>query len=218
MSDESRSGEIAPQGDAAILASDEEREATVARLSVACKEGRLTLEEYSDRIGQAYAARTRGDLEPLVRDLPPQPAGDVAQTVPASPAPSAGQKEWHVTPIGGLRQYGHWRMERETVSISLVGGMRLDLREAELAAPEVTLTKVSLIGGVRIALPPGIRVEVSSFSLLGGRRIDVDEPTSPNAPVLHIRAFSLIGGVRVQRTLRRERRRDRRRERYRERG
>jgi len=213
VSGESQASDLTPQGDAAILASDAEREQTVSRLSTACKEGRLSLEEYSDRAGQAYFARTRGDLELLVRDLPPPTTG--AETTPASSverSSSSGQTQWHISPIGGLRRYGRWRMERETISISLIGSMRLDLREAEFASPQVTLTKISLIGGVRLAVPPGIRVEVTNFSLIGGRRIDVDERVSPDAPVLYIRAFSVIGGVRVQRTLQRERRRDRRRE------
>jgi hypothetical protein len=215
MSEEPRQGELAPQAENAVLASDAEREATVSRLGEAATEGRLTLEEYSDRIGQAYSARTRGDLEQLTRDLP---APSETGTAPAAYQPStSGHTSWSISPIGGLKRAGHWRMDRETVGISLVGGMRLDLREAEFTAPEVTLTKVSLIGGVRIAVPPGIRVEVTNFSLIGGRRIDVDERVAPGAPVLRIRAFGLIGGVRVQHTLRRERHRDRRRERRRER-
>jgi predicted membrane protein len=85
--------------------------------------------------------------------------------------------------------------------------MRLDLREAEFAAPEITLTKVSLVGGARLIVPPGVRVEVTNFSLIGGRHIDADERLSSNAPTLHVRAFGVIGGVRVRRTPRRERER-----------
>ncbi len=214
MADESKADALAPRDENAVLASDAEREATVSRLSAAAKEGRLTLDEYSERIGEAYAARTRGELDELIADLP-QPALGTAQVrYPSSPT---GRKTWNVTPIGGMRREGHWRMERETISVTLIGGMKLDLREAEFTSPEVTLTKFSLVGGVRIAVPPGIRVEVSGFSLIGGRRVDVDDRVAPDAPVLRIRSFGLIGGVRVQRTLRRERRRDRRRERLRDR-
>ncbi len=48
--------------------------------------------------------------------------------------------------IGGLRVYGPWRMDRHVIVISLIGGTRLDLSQAELAAPEVTLTNASLAG------------------------------------------------------------------------
>ena len=201
---------VAPATDP-TLASDAEREASVARLGDACGEGRLTLEEFSDRIGLAYAARTRGELEQLVRDLP-QSTGSTPAAPNYRPARAPGHTQWHISPIGGFRRTGPWRMDEQIVSISLVGGMRLDLREAEFAAPEITLTKISLVGGTRLAIPPGVRVEVTSFSLIGGRRLDVDERLPPNAPTLRLRAFSLVGGVRVQRTLRRDWRRDRRRE------
>ena len=206
MADEPKADDLVPREENAVLASDAEREATVSRLSAATKDGRLTLDEYSDRIGAAYTARTRGELEELVADLPKPAPGSAPVSYPST---SPGHKTWHITPIGGMRRVGHWRMEQETISVTLVGGMRLDLREAEFTSPVVTLTKFSLVGGVRIAVPPGIRVEVNSFSLIGGRRIDVDDRVAPDAPVLRIRAFGLVGGVRIQRTVRRERLRHR---------
>jgi DUF1707 SHOCT-like domain len=214
MSDELKPAEPAAPLTDATLASDAEREATVARLGEAASEGRLVLDEFSERVSRAYAARTRGDLNQLVRDLPP--SSETSQTPPSyRSSPSTGHTEWHIAPIGGFKREGHWRMEQQIVSISLLGGMKLDLREAEFSAPEVTLTRFSLLGGTRLAVPSGVRVDVTSFSLIGGRRIDVDERLPPNAPTLHLRAFCLVGGVRVQRTLRRERRRARRRERAR---
>ncbi|HXF20146.1 MAG TPA: DUF1707 domain-containing protein [Streptosporangiaceae bacterium] len=62
-----------PPGD--IRASDAERDATVERLSAATGDGRLTLEEFSQRMGRATTARTRAELDGLVADLPAAPAG-----------------------------------------------------------------------------------------------------------------------------------------------
>jgi hypothetical protein len=196
---------------AGIRASDAERDATVERLSAATGDGRLTLEEFSQRMELATAARTRAELDRLVTDLPAdRPATGTAVAGPAKASPS-----WHVSPIGGLRVYGPWRMERHVISVSLVGGTRLDLSEAQLAAPEVTLTGVSLVGGTRIRVPQGIRVEASGFSLVGGTRIEGGPEPGPGAPTVHIRAFSLVGGVRIYRSglppePRRDRRSDRR--------
>jgi hypothetical protein len=175
-------------GELDVRASDAEREATVGRLNVAVGEGRLSLDEFSTRLDSAYAATTRGELEPLVADLP---AGRDAE--PAAP-PS---KEWHVTPIGGMRREGAWTMPASTVAVTLIGGAKLDLRDAELAAPIVTVTKVSLIGGMRVTVPPGVRVEVSGFSLIGGKRVS-DTSAPAGAPTLRIRGFGLIGGIRVR--------------------
>ena len=82
---------------------------------------------------------------------------------------------------------------------TLVGGARLDLSQAELAGPEVTLTKVSLAGGVRVRVPSGIRVETSGLTLVGGTRVEGAPDPGPGAPTIHIRAFSLVGGIRIRR-------------------
>jgi hypothetical protein len=59
------------------------------------------------------------------------------------------------------------------------------------------LTKVSLVGGVRVGVAPRIRVEVSGLSLIGGTRVEGGPEPGPGAPTVHIRAFSLVGGVRI---------------------
>ncbi len=181
---------------AGIRASDAERDATVERLRTAAGDGRLTLEEFSQRMELATAARTRAELDRLVTDLPADVA--VAGSAVAGSAPTPAT--WHVSPVGGLRVYGPWRMDRHVIVVSLVGGTRLDLSEAQLAAPEVTLTKVSLVGGTRIRVPPGVRVEASGFSLVGGTRLQGGPEPGPGAPTVHVRAFSLVGGVRIYRS------------------
>lgn len=55
---------------ARVLASDRERDETVARLSAAAGEGRLSLEEASERTGRALLSRHRHELAALVADLP----------------------------------------------------------------------------------------------------------------------------------------------------
>ena len=170
-----------------VRASDAEREEVVGRLNVAVGEGRLTLDEFSQRLGGAYGAKTRADLVPLVADLP-------MSHVQAE----SSRREWHVTPLGGMRRRGLWRVPPATVAVTVIGGADLDLRAAELEARVVTVTKVSLIGGVHVTVPPGVRVEVSGFSLIGGRHVD-DAPAPAGAPTLRLRAWALIGGVRVTR-------------------
>ena len=63
-----------------MRASDAERDAVVGRLNQAVGEGRLTMDEFSGRLELAYAARTRGDLNPLLRDLPADAGGAVPAT------------------------------------------------------------------------------------------------------------------------------------------
>jgi hypothetical protein len=53
-----------------IRASDSDREQVSERLRRAAVEGRLTTEELEERLEAASAARTYGELDPLVADLP----------------------------------------------------------------------------------------------------------------------------------------------------
>jgi hypothetical protein len=55
-------------------AADADREAVAEKLRIAAGEGRIDLEELDDRLGQAYSARTYGQLRALVADLPGHPA------------------------------------------------------------------------------------------------------------------------------------------------
>ena len=63
-----------------MRASSADRERTVDVLKAGFAEGRLTQDEYGERMGRAYSARTYGELNALIADLP---AGAV-------PLPSAG--------------------------------------------------------------------------------------------------------------------------------
>jgi Domain of unknown function (DUF1707) len=69
-----------------IRASDGERQQVVDRLRAGLEDGRLTIEEYTDRMGRAYQAVTYGDLAPLCADLPaahPQAPGPMVASRPA---------------------------------------------------------------------------------------------------------------------------------------
>ncbi|TWF76987.1 uncharacterized protein DUF1707 [Pseudonocardia hierapolitana] len=54
-----------------LRASDAERQAVTRRLERAFRDGRLTVVEFDERTQAAYAARTRGELDDLTEDLPP---------------------------------------------------------------------------------------------------------------------------------------------------
>ena len=64
-----------------MRASDADREAYVAVLQTAYAEGRLSKDEYDERMSAAYHATTYADLAPLLQDLPVP-----AQHLPGPPA------------------------------------------------------------------------------------------------------------------------------------
>jgi hypothetical protein len=62
---------------------DADREQAVSALGEHYLAGRLTQEEYDERAAAAWSAKTRSQLQPLFRDLPPQQRPPV--TTPPSP-------------------------------------------------------------------------------------------------------------------------------------
>ena len=59
--------------DPSMRAATADRERAVDVLKAGFAEGRLTQDEYNDRMGRAYAARTYGELAALTADLPAGP-------------------------------------------------------------------------------------------------------------------------------------------------
>ncbi len=80
-----------------MRASDEDRQEVLDRLRAALAEGRLKMDEYLERMGQASEAVTYGDLKPLYADLPESAA--VARREP--PAPSRAQPPPQASPRPG---------------------------------------------------------------------------------------------------------------------
>lgn len=58
-----------------LRASDAERERVATLLRDHAAQGRLDADELEERLGRVYAARTRGELTELTRDLPRARAG-----------------------------------------------------------------------------------------------------------------------------------------------
>ena len=175
-----------------LRASDDDRERVAAQLREHMTDGRLTLDELSERLDGAYHARTVGELEELTRDLPA-----AAAPPPAGAGRTPGR--WLVAVMSGVDRKRRWRVPERLNAVAFMGGMDLDLRQAVLTAPEVEIVAVSVMGGIRITVPEGVEVEVSGFAVMGGRDERIaDAPVLPGTPRIHIRAYAVMGGVDVR--------------------
>ena len=81
-----------------VRVGDADREAIAAQLREHYADGRLTLEELNERLDQAFAAKTKADLNTVMRDLPQAarptagaPYGGTAWQGPAWPGPMASR-------------------------------------------------------------------------------------------------------------------------------
>jgi len=173
-----------------ILASDAERERACTVLREASVDGRLTLDEFSQRIGRALAARTRDQLVEVTRDLP---AVLPPQAVRRPPV------RWSVAVLGGVERRGFWRVGELSWAVAFMGGCNLDLRGAAISAPVITINAVSVMGGVDVIVPPGVEVELEGMAIMGSKTLKLSgPPPGPGAPVVRVNAFAFMGSVTVR--------------------
>jgi len=170
-----------------IRVSDTDREATAARLRAACAEGRLGLEEFTERLDLAYRARTGEDLAVLASDLPG------AGTADARPP-----RRWFVGIFGGGTTSGRWRTSPSMTVLDIFGGSDIDMRQALVTSPDVTITAIAIFGGCDIVVPEGADVEMTGGAVFGGNDFKVRGTAIHGGPRIRIRAFSLFGGIDVK--------------------
>ncbi len=172
--------------------SDAERDRTVTLLREHVVDGRLTLDEFSERIGLALESRTRGDLEALLADLP--------AVVPEEPGVTPRKtRRWHVAVMSGHSTKGRWRIGAKTNAVAVMGGCDMDLRRAQIDGPVIEITAFAFWGGVQVTVPEGFEVELLGFSFMGGRSLRVrDVRRIPGSPRIVIRGFAVMGGIEVR--------------------
>ncbi len=177
----------------AILASDRERERASEVLSTACAEGRLSLDEFSDRLQRALSARTTAELVELVADL-----GSAAGSSPPAPPRRPG-RSWFVAVMSTYKRAGRWRLQPQAHAVAVMGDCRIDLSGAELSAAESHITVISVMGSVRILVPEGVDVDVDGLAIMGTKSWRGGEiAPPPGAPRIRITVVALMGDVSVR--------------------
>ena len=176
----------------ATRASDRERDGVLQRVQEAFAEGRLDDTEFDQRMRAALTARTRGDLDQLLADLP---ASADAGTAPAI---SRGPGRFAIALKSSVRRSGRWRVPDRYTTVVYKGSGWLDLRAAELSGPATAFVVVAYKSGVKILVPPGVRVEMTGFGVTQGA--DDDDPgyrLPLDAPVIHVRGLAYKGTVEI---------------------
>jgi len=154
-----------------LRASDAERQQTSRRLQGACVEGYLTLEDFSDRVGRAMAAQTRGELAELTRDLPervPAPARD--RQLPERPVSTT-------VVMSGVERAGVWRIAEDSSLLVVLGSCKLDLRRATIAASLTTIHVRIVLGSMEVIVPHGVEVDLEASCVLSSKVLRVSGPT-----------------------------------------
>ena len=165
------------------------RETAVKDLAQHATSGTLTLDEYAERAVAVEQAATVEELNAAVLGLAEE-TGEVASGRPA---------RWLVGVFGGAEQRGRWRLSSRLRIVAVFGGVTLDLGAAEVEAPESVITVVAVLGGAEIIAPAGVSIQLSGFSLLGGKSDErAGGPPLPGSPLVHVRSVTILGGVKIK--------------------
>jgi class 3 adenylate cyclase len=172
--------------------SDADRDDAVTLLREHVVVGRLTLDEFSERVGLALRARTRDDIAGAMTDLP-------TLAVAAEESTRRRSRRRFVAVMSGSEAKGRWRLNGRTTAVAVMGGCDIDLRQAEIDGPEVVITAVAFWGGIQIIVPEGFDVELEGFSFMGGRDLKLrNVPRIPGSPRIRVRGFAIMGGISVE--------------------
>lgn len=175
-----------------VRASDADRVRAAEQLHEHAAASRLTMDELEQRLAVAYTARTVDELGQLMEDLPGQyePAGRGRPRL----------KRWFGALMGSSSRRIPLRLGRSAVSVAIMASPDIDLCDAQISGRETVIHAFAFFGWPDIYVPDSVRVEMTGFTLIGG---DAERGSArlapPDAPVVKVRSFSLIGGYTVWR-------------------
>ncbi len=194
--------ELEPRDDVnRIRVSDREREQIIELLGHAAAEGRLTLDEYSERATSAYSARTRGELARLTDDLPATTSVRNAPTKagqPVAPTPSGPAPESVIAVFGEASRKGNWPVPERLEAKAVFGECRLEFQDAQLQHPVTVIEATVVFGSLIIYVPEGVDVRMGGTAVFGSKESKLKGPVAPGAPVIEIQSKVVFGSVVVK--------------------
>ena len=190
-----------------LRVSDADRHAVADILREAAGEGRLDIDELEERLEETYKAKTYADLEPITQDLP---VAGQAPAMPAAPAAGAvpvvyGKGEASDSAsafLSNVERTGVWVVPQQFSVHVVLGDANIDLRDAHYSAREVVINATSVLGSVKVTVPPNVHVIVEGNGVLG----EFNEPSekvpevlAADSPVVRVRGLAVLGDVTVKR-------------------
>ncbi|TYL45774.1 DUF1707 domain-containing protein [Nocardioides sp. BGMRC 2183] len=204
-------------------------------LRAASTQGRLDAEELDERLAATTEAKTYGDLVPIVIDLPGyagvvEPSDDdtgaagleryegYAPDVHPRPEPStkaasvptgAPRYGSSVAILSGVDRSGVWEIAPSHTAVSVMGGSKLDLREAVFASRETVIHAFALIGSAEIVVNERTQVLVEGIGIMGSfreGRSKVAPVYDADSPLVRVKGLAVWGDVSVTRKAPRKRR------------
>jgi hypothetical protein len=168
--------------------SDQERERAAEILQRACGDGRLTLEQFSTRVGAVWAAETSGEIERATADLAPTPIVGSALTVDSV-----------TTIFSESKRRGRWRLKSPRLWLrTFFGSTELDLREVITSERVIEIAGLCLFGQVTVIVPEGVEVDLTGAVVFSNHNMHLAPvPRVPGTPEVHVDIATWFGQVQV---------------------
>lgn len=179
-----------------MRASDADRDRYAAVLQDAYAEGRLSRDEYDERLEAVFTAKTYAELEPLIADLP---AGNLPVVKPAAPLVPLGSQPPMVAVFSAVERKGVWELTPDSNAVAVFGSVELDLRQAQIAAMSNEIRAVAVFGSVEITIPRGMRAEMAGVGVFGEfSQTGKASAPDPELPTIRVSGLALFGSVTVR--------------------
>ncbi|MFE9019905.1 DUF1707 domain-containing protein [Streptomyces sp. NPDC007808] len=194
--------QTAPAAATELRASDADRDRIADILRDALAEGRLTADEHAERVEGVLAAKTVGELEVFIRDLPaaharraphvPVPARPALEATPLDPDDNV------VAVFSSAVRKGRWRAGRRIHAYAVFGSVEIDLSEALFEYQQVVIRAISLFGSVEVRVPENVSLRGAGGGVLGSFEVDHLDAAEPQAPVVHVDGWAVLGSIEAR--------------------
>jgi hypothetical protein len=178
-----------------MRASDADRDRVIDVLRVAVGEGRLTPDEFEERMQAVLSARTFGELAPFTADLPP--ASGVPARPVVRPAAVPPEGEMRISQRGGsVSRTGPWAVPRRIELRPSWCDVTLDFTEA-LIRHDTLLIDMRMRGGtLTLIAGPGVVVDAEGLTV---RYTDVEMRPNAEPGAKVVLRVELVGRMRYGR-------------------
>ncbi|MEW1605518.1 DUF1707 domain-containing protein [Streptomyces sp. NPDC093808] len=185
-----------------LRASDADRDRIAELLHEAHAEGRLTADEHAERVEGVLSAKTLGELEGFIQDLP------AAHRRHAAPASAPGRPAAGVFPVdpddnvvavfSAAARKGRWRTGRRIHAYAVFGSVEIDLSEALFDHQQVMIKAFSVFGSVEIRVPENVSLRGTGGGVLGAFEVVPQDSPDHNAPVVYVDGWAVLGSVEAR--------------------
>ncbi len=202
-----RAGGVNP---AAPVKLDDAREKAIDLLSECFARDMLEVEDFERRVSLAHSAESMAQLGRAIEGLGTRdrgeaartddPPGNIARTTLAATHAEVAPADRAVAVFGETRRAGRWVPARRNTVVAVMGSAVIDLREARFGPGDTTFSAVTVLGSVEILVPPGVNVQCGGSAVFGNFecRDSGPAPVAPDAPLIRVDGFSVLGSVEIE--------------------